>query len=150
MEDRSFGEIELHRGNLDQYPMRTVIYKSIKLSLPVMFGNLLDSRCGKILYKDEIIRSSSVTRYTGIDIQTDLAYSDDVRPDIVRGGNELPFANGKVNAVLATEVLEHCPDLEQIFSQVFRVTASGGCFIFTVLFLWPLHEIPDDEARYFK
>jgi SAM-dependent methyltransferase len=53
-----------------------------------------------------------------------------------------------VDGVLATEVLEHCADPEQVIREARRVLKPGGLFFFTVPFLWPLHDVPDDEYRY--
>ncbi|RYE28070.1 MAG: class I SAM-dependent methyltransferase, partial [Sphingobacteriales bacterium] len=53
-----------------------------------------------------------------------------------------------VDCVMATEVLEHCFEPQQILGEIFRVLKPGGKFFFTVPFLWPLHEVPYDAYRY--
>ncbi len=148
MTDQSFGQLTLLRSNLDRFPMRTAVYKSVLRSFPAMKGRLLDVGCGKMPYREEIVNNTSISQYTGIDIQTDVHYSDDIKPHVIWDGKALPFCDQTFDTVLATEVLEHVDDLDRFLSEIYRITSPGGTFIFTVPFLWPLHEVPYDVARY--
>ena len=49
---------------------------------------------------------------------------------------------------MATEVLEHCTDSKIVLMEIHRVLKKGGSLIFTVPFLWPLHEVPYDHYRF--
>jgi SAM-dependent methyltransferase len=60
----------------------------------------------------------------------------------------MPFGHGCFQTVMATEVLEHCPEPSQTLTEIGRVLAVDGVFFFTVPFLWNLHEVPHDEYRY--
>jgi SAM-dependent methyltransferase len=60
----------------------------------------------------------------------------------------MPFENESFDTIMATEVLEHVPDLEVYLKEVLRVLKPKGVFFFTIPFLWPLHEVPHDEYRY--
>lgn len=49
----------------------------------------------------------------------------------------LPFPDGKFDAVIASEVLEHIPDDRQAMAEVARVTRPGGRVAVTVPRFWP-------------
>lgn len=144
----NFIEVDFNCNNLDRYYVRSSIFKSINLQLPNFKGTLLDIGCGKMPYKDYILKNSAVTKYIGLDIETALVYDESVKPDFTWDGITMPFENESFETAFGTEVLEHCPRPEIILKEVYRVLKPGGCFFFTVPFLWNLHEVPHDEFRY--
>jgi SAM-dependent methyltransferase len=75
-------------------------------------------------------------------------YDDTVKPDYTWDGLNMPFGDNSFNTLMATEVLEHCPDPMQVINEMKRVLKPGGLLFFTVPFLWNLHEVPHDEYRY--
>lgn len=144
----NFINIQFTEHNLDRYGIRSAIFNSLAKALP-NFGNvLLDVGCGKMPYREYILHNSKVTTYTGLDIESSLVYDQAVRPDITWDGRVMPFANAIFDTVMATEVLEHCPEPQIVLSEIIRVLKPGGCFFFTVPFLWNLHEVPNDAYRY--
>src|SRR5690606_18508018 len=60
----------------------------------------------------------------------------------------MPFEDSTYQTIMATEVLEHCPEPEIVLKEIYRILKPGGVFFFTVPFLWNLHEVPHDEYRY--
>lgn len=60
----------------------------------------------------------------------------------------LPFKDGAFDAVKATEILEHVPEVERALVECRRVLRPGGHLVITVPFLERLHGDPDDYARY--
>jgi SAM-dependent methyltransferase len=60
----------------------------------------------------------------------------------------LPFRDGAFDAIKATEVLEHVPDVDRALGECRRVLRPGGHLVITVPFLERLHADPDDYARY--
>ena len=60
----------------------------------------------------------------------------------------MPFENNIFNTIFATEVFEHIHDLETALNEIYRVLKKDGIIFFTVPFLWPLYEAPNDEYRY--
>jgi SAM-dependent methyltransferase len=68
--------------------------------------------------------------------------------DVFGDGNRLPFASGKVDTVLCTEVLEHLPDPRRCLAEMQRVLKPGGLLLATVPFQHPLHELPWDFYRF--
>jgi ubiquinone/menaquinone biosynthesis C-methylase UbiE len=53
-----------------------------------------------------------------------------------------------VDCAVSTEVFEHIPNLISTLQEICRVLKPGGKIFFTVPFLWPLHDMPQDEYRY--
>jgi len=133
---------------LDRYSVRRAILIALTDNLQLMHGSLLDVGCGKMPYKNYILKNSKVTSYTGLDIDSALTYDTQVKPDYLWDGIQMPFEKDSYECAFATEVLEHCPNPETVLREVCRVLKPGGVFFFTVPFLWNLHEVPHDEYRY--
>jgi SAM-dependent methyltransferase len=62
--------------------------------------------------------------------------------------DHLPFADGRFDTVLATEVLEHVDDAERAVAEIYRVLRPGGHVLATVPYLYPTHEPPYDFRRF--
>lgn len=86
---------------------------------------------------------SRASSYAGVDLPGTVYGS----PDVAWDGSRLPVADGAIGTVLLTEVLEHTPDPAAVLREVARVLQPDGLLFLTVPFLWPLHEVPRDEAR---
>ena len=143
-----FTDIQLTINTLDRYFIRSSIFKALQSSLPSFTGHLLDVGCGKMPYRDFILKNSDVENYTGLDIETALVYEESVTPDFYWDGIKMPFEDESYHCAMATEVLEHCPEPEIVLKEIHRVLKPSGILFFTVPFLWNLHEVPHDEYRY--
>lgn len=144
----NFTEIAMTTANLDRYLVRTSIFEALKISSQNFAGNLLDIGCGKMPYREYLLRDSPIDSYTGLDIESAIEYDSSISADFTWDGVTMPFENDSYGCAFGTEVLEHCPDPECILCEVHRVLKPGGVFFFTVPFLWNLHEVPHDEYRY--
>ena len=147
-ENNKFIGIKLDESSIDLYYHRTAILRALKASLPFLSGNLLDTACGAMPYRQYILDHSRVTQYVGLDISTAIEYSGTVKPDVTWDGNVMPFEDNSFTSAIATEVLEHVPDPTAFLRETHRVMKPNGALFFTVPFLWPLHETPHDEYRY--
>ncbi|WP_348799472.1 class I SAM-dependent methyltransferase [Flavobacterium adhaerens] len=143
-----FINISFSIETLDKYYIRTSIFKALVDRFSFFNGKLLDIGCGKMPYKEHILRHSGVNEYIGLDIENALIYDQLVQPDFTWNGKLMPFVNESFDCAIGTEVLEHCPNPEVVLKETFRVLKKDGCFFFTVPFLWNLHEVPHDEYRY--
>lgn len=148
MKQDDFLNISFCVQNLDRYYIRTSILNALTSNLSKLDGNLLDIGCGKMPYKEYILKNSSVINYVGLDIENALSYDLTVKPDFTWDGVSMPFKDSSFDSAFGTEVLEHCPYPETVLKEVYRVLKQEGVFFFTVPFLWNLHEVPHDEYRY--
>jgi SAM-dependent methyltransferase len=143
----SFINPQLSKNNLESFIIRNEIFKAILNAIPLFKGNVLDSGCGSMAYKEIVLSNGKVKNYTGLDIESSLNY-EGVKADFLWDGKKMPFEDASFDVVISTEVLEHVPDPDTYLMEVKRVLKPGGMFFFTVPFLMSLHEVPNDYYRY--
>lgn len=131
-------------STMDTYSVRTGILRALKAALPRFTGVVADVGAGIAPYKQLVLESEGVTGYLALD----LAESAYAPPDVLWDGERLPLADGSVGTVMATEVLEHCPDPAMLLGEAQRVLEPGGVLFGTVPFLWPIHDVPHDHWRF--
>jgi len=134
-------------ATMDIYWIRKSILRGLQEYLKDCSGVLLDVGCGEMPYKALILRQPEITRYLGLDIENPT-YQAKLKPDIIWDGTRIPLPDESVDCAVATEVFEHIPNLVSTLQEIFRVLKPGGRIFFTVPFLWPLHDMPQDECRY--
>jgi ubiquinone/menaquinone biosynthesis C-methylase UbiE len=98
-------------------------------------GSLIDIGCGTKAYKS--LLSPYVSEHIGVD-------HEDTRHDksnIDRFGTayDIPVEDGEFDCVLCTAVLEHLEEREKALRECYRLR-SGGVAIYSVPFIWHLHE----------
>lgn len=108
-------------------------------------GRLIDLGCGKVpLYGgyrglvDEVTCvdwPQSVHAGHHLDLEADLC-------------QPLPFADASFDTVILSDVLEHVPTPEALWSEMARLLAPGGHVVLNTPFLYGIHEAPHDYARY--
>jgi len=141
----SFTNPRCRPSSVDTFLHRRAIVKAVEALKPQLHGLLLDVGCGQMPYRELLlVPPSRLLRYVGLDMPSDKYSGADVRWD----GTRMPLRDKAVDCVIATEVLEHCPEPSTIFGECHRVLRSGGLLFFTVPFFWPLHDTPHDEARH--
>lgn len=108
-------------------------------------GDLLDVGCGLVpLYG---AYAEYVDSVTAIDWPSSYHGQNctDVFVDLRTG---LPFHSRSFDTVLISDVLEHLPDPELMWSEASRVLRDGGRVIGNTPFLYCLHEEPNDYFRF--
>jgi SAM-dependent methyltransferase len=146
-EPNEFLDPELSIDNLDRYYIRKSILNAITQHLPALHGMLLDIGCGEMPYKQYILSNSNVEKYIGLDIKNPK-YQTAVLPDLFWDGKRIPLGDNSVDCAMATELFEHLPEIESVLTEINRVLKPGKQLVFTLPFLWPLHDMPQDEFRY--
>lgn len=144
----NFINIDFSTENLDRFFIRKSILNFIQSNLYCMKGSMLDVGCGQMPYREYIKKNTTISKYTGLDINTAIEYSKDIKPDYTWDGKIIPFESCSYDTLMATEVLEHCPEPLSTLKEMQRVLKQGGYILLTVPYLWPLHETPHDEYRY--
>lgn len=132
---------------MDKYFIRKAILTSIDEACSKFSGILLDIGCGEMPYRELIIEKSKLTQYIGLDIENPL-YQSIIKPNLYWDGKHIPLGDNSVDCIMATEVFEHLPNLDNVLLELSRVLKPGGFVFFTVPFIWSLHTVPNDEYRY--
>ena len=108
-------------------------------------GRLLDHGCGKVplygMYRD------LVTEAVCIDWSASLHGTEHV-DEIVDLNGPLPFPAESFDTILSNDVMEHIKEPEMAWSEMARVLRPHGKLIFSVPFLYGVHEAPHDYHRW--
>lgn len=137
--------------NIDRYYVRTSILNALLESRHLLTGTLLDIGCGKMPYKELLIKPQGQTeKYIGLDLDLPPSefYAEVMKPDLYWDAKTIPMEADTVDSVMLTEVLEHVFEPAATLKEANRVLRKGGNIFITVPFLWPLHDVPYDEYRY--
>ena len=68
-------------------------------------------------------------------------------PDIFSDAAHLPLIDASVDAVICLEVLEHVREPRNALAEFARVLKSGGTMLFSMPFMYPIHDAPHDFQR---
>ncbi len=110
-------------------------------------GKLVDIGCGRMPYRSEF--EPLVDSYTGVDHpNVSKLYSSTIKPDILADAKKLPFKDKEFNIALLFQVLEHVDSPREVIKEAARVLKPNGAIVISVPFLYPLHDMPHDWARY--
>lgn len=109
-------------------------------------GSMIDIGCGTKPYKEML--SPFVTEHVGVDHEA--TFHDKSNIDLFGTAYEIPADNESFDSAICTAVLEHLEEPEQALRECNRVLKSGGVSIYSVPFIWHLHEEPRDFYRYTK
>lgn len=109
-------------------------------------GRLIDIGCGTKSYKD--LLAPYVTEHIGVDHQETLHDKSNI--DRFGTAYNLPAEDEEFDCALCTAVLEHLEEPEQALRECRRVLKQGGVAIYSVPFIWHLHEEPRDFYRFSK
>ena len=129
----------LHPRHISSLYMR----QALKQASSHASGTLLDIGCGLRPYHD--LLQDQIIQYIGLDWPV---APDKAQVDIVCDALHLPIGSRTIDSVLATELIEHVPDLDQLLTEVNRVLRRRGILIMSAPFLAPLHEEPRDYYRF--
>ncbi|MEN8169043.1 MAG: class I SAM-dependent methyltransferase [Pseudomonadota bacterium] len=109
-------------------------------------GKLIDIGCGTKPYKDML--SPFVEEHVGLDHE--VTFHDKSNIELFGTAYEIPSDDKTFDSAICTAVLEHLEEPEQALRECYRVLKPGGVAIYSVPFIWHLHEEPRDFYRYTK
>jgi len=109
-------------------------------------GSLIDIGCGTKPYKD--FWSHVVTKHIGIDHSSVLHNKENI--DLFATAYAIPLGDESFDSAICNAVLEHLEEPESAIRECYRLLKPGGIAIYSVPFIWHLHEEPRDFFRYSK
>ncbi len=109
-------------------------------------GRMIDIGCGDKPYEDTL--ASCVTEHIGVDHEA--TYHDKSRIDLIGTAYDIPAEDNSFDCAICTAVLEHLEEPELALRECQRVPKPGGVAIYTVPFIWHLHEELRDFYRFTK
>ncbi|MBC7606934.1 MAG: class I SAM-dependent methyltransferase [Burkholderiales bacterium] len=114
------------------------------LSQKYLNGKMIDIGCGEKPYK------TMLAKYIGAHIGVDHhdCSHDQTNIDLFGSAYSIPVDNNSFDSAICTAVLEHLEEPEQAIRECFRVLKNDGFAIYSVPFIWHLHEEPRDFFRY--
>jgi len=119
--------------------------RDLKAFLRGKKGSVLDLGCGGAPYR--ALLSKTLT-YEGADwVHADaFGYHDS---NVLRiEGNHIPIADGSLDYLVCTEVLEHVEDFPALIAEMLRVLKPGGEAFVTIPWSARYHYIPHDYWRF--
>jgi SAM-dependent methyltransferase len=109
-------------------------------------GRLADIGCGTKPYRERV--AHLVREHVGIDHAASLHDKSNV--DLFGTAYAIPAESASFDCAMSTAVLEHLEEPEQAVRECFRVLKPGGTAVYSVPFIWHLHEEPRDFYRFTK
>jgi SAM-dependent methyltransferase len=109
-------------------------------------GRMLDIGCGTKPYQQ--LLAPFVTEHVGVDHAETLHQKSNV--DLFGSAYEIPVGSESFDSAVCTAVLEHLEEPEKAVRECFRVLKPGGVALYSVPFIWHLHEEPRDFYRFSK
>ena len=120
---------------LDKYLLR---YKPLMKGKVLDLGGKKDGRRG-----DFIPPLDQVTSWEF------LNNDKDTDPDYCCDAENIPLADGSIDTVILTEVLEYLPNPDKVFSEAYRVLRKNGYILISTPLLSPIHgDYWVDRMRY--
>ncbi len=117
-----------------------------KTASKYIHGSLIDIGCGTKPYQE--LLKSFVDQHIGLDYENSLHSGDKV--DLFGTAYAIPVPDASFDSALCTSVLEHLEEPEQGLRECYRVLKPEGIAIYSVPFIWHLHEEPRDFYRFSK
>jgi len=109
-------------------------------------GDLIDIGCGIKPYKKKL--TPLVDNHIGVDHEHSL--HDLSNADLIGSAYRIPAKSETFDSALCTAVLEHLEEPELALKECCRVLKKGGIAVYSIPFIWHIHEKPRDFYRYSK
>ncbi len=111
-----------------------------------LHGRMIDIGCGTKPYQQMI--APYVNEHFGVDHAKTAHERSNV--DFFGTAYEIPARPATFDCAICTAVMEHLEEPEQALRECHRVLKAGGVALYSVPFIWHLHEEPRDFYRFSK
>ena len=109
-------------------------------------GTLIDIGCGTKPYQGLV--SPHINKHIGVDHEE--CPHGTINVNLMGTAYKIPAENNSFESALCTAVLEHLEEPELALKECYRVLKPDGIAIYSVPFIWHLHEEPRDFYRFSK
>lgn len=109
-----------------------------------LHGRMLDIGCGTKPY--EAMLGAFVHEHVGLEHTGTI--HDASKAELQGTAYEIPADDASFDSVLCTAVLEHLEEPLDALVEAHRVLRPGGYVLYSVPFIWHVHEAPRDFYRY--
>jgi SAM-dependent methyltransferase len=106
---------------------------------------ILDLGCGSQPFKEDFLKGN--LQYYSSDVVAIEGANIDFIVDLSKPVSETDFNDIKFDYIVCTEVAEHIPDWNVLFSNINLITKKDSIVIMTSPFIYFLHEVPHDYFR---
>ena len=107
-------------------------------------GVLVDIGCGNKPYKE--LLKPYIKSHIGLDHKDSFHSNTEV--DIFGTAYDIPVDNDYADSALCSAVLEHLEEPQKALEECYRILKPNGVAIYTIPFIWHIHEEPRDFFRY--
>lgn len=107
-------------------------------------GKLIDIGCGIKPYKEKL--APFIKEHVGVDHEGTSHSKSEI--NLFGTAYNIPVENDQFDSAICTAVLEHLEEPEQAIRECYRVLKPSGIAIYSVPFIWHVHEAPRDFYRY--
>jgi len=122
---------------------RTVTRMSLEKRLRPLFPRINGGRVLDIGSKDSPYKSLiRFDEYVRMDV------SQESHPDICCDVHDIKAMDQSFDAVIATELLEHCYNPQKALNEIYRVLKDGGICLLSTRFMYRYHPDPKDYYRF--
>jgi SAM-dependent methyltransferase len=126
-------------NNIHDRELRTLASRYLK-------GRLVDIGCGSKPYQK--LLGPYIAEHIGVDHEATL--HDKRNVDLWGTAYQIPCQDEYFDSAICTAVLEHLEEPESALRECFRLLRPSGYAIYSIPFIWHLHEPPRDFYRYSK
>jgi SAM-dependent methyltransferase len=107
-------------------------------------ARILDIGCGFKPWLTAIRENGAAQQVSFLGTDFSAEWSD---ADSIALADALPMADGCVDGIILSEVVEHCPRPREVLGEAIRILKPGGVLLVTTPFVFPEHGVPYDFQR---
>jgi SAM-dependent methyltransferase len=142
--NRFFGVIN---ANPTQVLVQWIVQRNLQRLIPrYVRGRLIDIGCGTKPYAD--LLAPYATEHVGVDLSSTASEKSNI--DILCNAYKIPVKSESFDCALCTAVLEHLEEPEEAIRECYRLLKTDGVALYSIPFIWHLHEEPRDFFRFSK